>query len=181
VTRLFRPAPPRSRGANLLWTAAQSVAVWGLALVVGPAVLTTVGRRLGVPGFAFAGQMHIALVLFGAASALNLASGGVLAARGRGTPLPMACPRALVRTGPYLYVRNPMAVAGIGQGVAVGVALGSWLVLLYALAGALLWHFAVRPVEERDLAERFGGAYAEYRQAVPLWWPRRRRHRMSDA
>jgi len=181
LTRLFRPAPPRSRGANLLWTAAQSVAVWWLALVVGPAALVTVGQWLGVPRFHFPGRMGTALVLFGAASALNLASGAVLAVRGHGTPLPMACPRALACTGPYGYVRNPMAVAGIGQGVAVAVALGSWLVLLYALGGGLVWHFAIRPVEERDLAERFGRAYADYRHAVPLWWPRWRRPRPSDA
>jgi protein-S-isoprenylcysteine O-methyltransferase Ste14 len=177
VTKLFRPAPPRSRRANLLWTAAQSLAVWGLALVVGPAVLVAVERRLGSAGFHFPHQARVALVLFGAASALNLATGAVLAARGRGTPLPTACPRALVFTGPYQHVRNPMAVAGIGQGVAVALGLGSWLVLLYAVGGGVVWHLAVRPLEERDLLARFGDAYADYRRSVPLWWPRRRPYR----
>ncbi len=181
MTSLFRPAPPRSRRANLLWTAAQSVAIWGLALLVGPAVLVAAERRLGVPRFDFSGRTSLALLLFGATSALNLATGAVLAARGRGTPLPTACPRALVVSGPYRHVRNPMAVAGIGQGVAVAVGLGSWLVLLYALGGAVLWHVVVRPVEERDLAERFGSAYAHYRRAVPLWWWRRRPYRVPDA
>jgi protein-S-isoprenylcysteine O-methyltransferase Ste14 len=67
-----------------------------------------------------------------------------------------------------------MAVAGIGQGVAVALWLGSWVVLLYALAGAVLWHVAIRPAEERDLAARFGSAYRAYRSAVRLWLPRLR-------
>jgi protein-S-isoprenylcysteine O-methyltransferase Ste14 len=61
-----------------------------------------------------------------------------------------------VLAGPYRHVRNPMAVAGIAQGVAVALWLGSWAVLLYAVSGALLWHMAIRSAEERDLAERFG-------------------------
>ncbi len=155
--------------------------MWGLALVAGPAALTALERQLALPGFAVPGQGVAALLLFGAASALNLASGAALAVRGRGTPLPTACPRALVVAGPYRYVRNPMAVAGIGQAVALAVGLGSWLVLAYAMSGALLWHLAVRPAEERDLAARFGRPYAAYRDAVPLWWPRRRPYRPTDA
>jgi protein-S-isoprenylcysteine O-methyltransferase Ste14 len=148
--------------------------VWGLALAVGPALLAAAERRVGVPGFDFPGRWGVALGVFVACSALNVASGAVLAVCGRGTPLPVACPRALVVAGPYRYVRNPMAVAGIGQGVAVALGLGSWLVLLYALAGAVIWHVAVRPAEERDLAARFGRAYTAYRRAVPLWRARRR-------
>ena len=148
--------------------------MWGLALAVGPALLVAAERRVGVRGFDFPGRWGVALGVFVACSALNVASGAVLAVRGRGTPLPVACPRALVVAGPYRYVRNPMAVAGIGQGVAVALGLGSWLVLLYALAGAVIWHVAVRPAEERDLAARFGRAYTTYRRAVPLWRARRR-------
>jgi protein-S-isoprenylcysteine O-methyltransferase Ste14 len=68
-----------------------------------------------------------------------------------------------------------MAVAGILQGIAVGVWLGSLGVLGYALAGAVLWHLVARPAEERDLLRRFGPAYEQYRAAVPLWWPRQPR------
>ena len=169
---LFRPARPRSTAANILWTAAQSVVIWGLALAVGPALLVGLERQLGVTGLRFAPHPIVAIVLFVACSALNLSAGVALAARGHGTPLPMACPRDLVVAGPYRHVRNPMAVAGIGQGIAVAVWLGSWIVLLYAAAGAVLWHVAIRPAEERDLAARFGSAYEAYRSAVLLWWPR---------
>jgi len=71
----------------------------------------------------------------------------------------------------YRYVRNPMAVAGIVQGIAVGWYLGSYAVIVYSLVGAVLWHVVVRPVEEAGLNSRFGKTYTEYRQRVRLWLP----------
>lgn len=44
----------------------------------------------------------------------------------------------------------------IVQGVAVGLILSSWLVIVYAIAGSLLWNYAIRPLEESDLETRFG-------------------------
>jgi protein-S-isoprenylcysteine O-methyltransferase Ste14 len=168
---VFRPARSRSTRQNLLWTAAQSAAIWGLTLIVAPAVIVAVERRRRMPTFGFPYRAPAGLALFGVSSALNVWAGATLAARGRGTPLPLACPRTLVTSGPYRYVRNPMAVAGLGQGLGVAVSRGSWGVVAYVAAGGLLWHMAIRPVEERDLAARFGHAYEAYRAAVPLWAP----------
>ena len=95
-----------------------------------------------------------------------------MSARGRGTPLPAAMPNRLVAAGPYRFVRNPMAIAGITQGVAVGLMLSSWLVIAYAIAGSLVWNFVVRPLEEADLEERFGDEFRRYRMSVRCWWPR---------
>lgn len=67
-----------------------------------------------------------------------------------------------------------MAVAGILQGVAVGLLLSSWLVVAYALCGAALWHAFVRRIEEDDLERRFGEEYRRYRARVRCWWPRLR-------
>ena len=82
--------------------------------------------------------------------------------------------RKLVIRGPFRYVRNPMAVAGIGQGIAVGVVLGSGLVIAYSLAGAVIWHVAVRPHEEADLLDRFAEDYRRYRDSTNLWIPKLR-------
>ena len=101
----------------------------------------------------------------------------VMARIGHGTPLPLSTARHLVIAGPYRFVRNPMAVAGIAQGVAVGLFLADGVIVAYALCGAVLWHTIARPPEERDLADRFGAAYARYRDAVPLWRPRLRGYR----
>lgn len=169
TSKLFRPAPPRNAITNVLWTAAQSAVIWGIALFLVPLLLVALERRLGSHSVSWVHAPAVAVILFLVCSVLNLATGFELAVRGEGTPLPTAGPRKLVLSGPYRYVRNPMAIAGIGQGIAVGLWFGSWVVLIYALAGALVWHYAIRPAEERDLLARFGEAYAQYRTAVPLW------------
>ena len=55
---------------------------------------------------------------------------------------------------------------------AVGVFVGSPLVVLYALAGGPVWNAFVRPWEEADLERRFGDPYRRYRAAVRCWVPR---------
>jgi protein-S-isoprenylcysteine O-methyltransferase Ste14 len=91
---------------------------------------------------------------------------------GQGTPLPSAMANHLVIAGPYRWVRNPMALAGISQGVAVGLILESWLVVAWAIAGSLVWNYVIRPFEETDLEERFGDEFVRYRAAVRCWVPR---------
>jgi protein-S-isoprenylcysteine O-methyltransferase Ste14 len=81
-----------------------------------------------------------------------------------------------VIAGPYRYVRNPMAVAGIAQGVAVGLLLGSWLVVIWALCGSLVWNSLIRPFEEEDLEKRFGDDFRAYRDHVKCWVPGRAWH-----
>ncbi|MEG8036617.1 methyltransferase [Sphingomonas sp. LR61] len=78
----------------------------------------------------------VGLVVLALASALGIASAAAMSTKGAGTPLPSASANRLVVAGPYRSVRNPMALAGITQGVAVGLLLGLWMVVVYALAGS---------------------------------------------
>lgn len=174
---LYHPAAPASTARNLLKTALQCSVIWGTTLGVLPLLVRELERALGVPGFALPAQRWVAGTAFVAFSALNLWTGGVLVRLGQGTPLPLDCPRALVVRGPYAYVRNPMAIAGLGQGLAVAVGLGSWGVLAYVACGMALWQWGARPSEERDLRARFGDGYAAYQHAVRCWWPRMRPYR----
>jgi protein-S-isoprenylcysteine O-methyltransferase Ste14 len=171
---LFRPAAPASTQHYVRKTLLQCAVIWSLFLVVFPLLIASIEWRVGLPAFSFPGQSSVALTLLLGFSALNLLSGGLLAREGRGTPLPLDCPSRLVLTGPYAYVRNPMAIAGLGQGLAVVLWLGSWLGLVYVLLGAMTWQFGARPAEERDLRERFGATYEEYARTVRCWWPRLR-------
>ena len=90
---------------------------------------------------------------------------------GEGTPLPTMMARKLVVKGPYRALRNPMALAGIMQGVFVGVLFGSWPTIAYSVSGAVIWHVFVRPVEEHDLEERFGDEYRAYKSRAGVWLP----------
>lgn len=150
------------------------VIFWAIFLFILPPLIVDAEAALGVPAFTFRGRRIGAIVLFILCSMLGLWSAWTMACRGAGTPLPMDAPRELVIEGPYRIVRNPMAVAGLGQAAAVGVWLGSWSVLAYVLTGGVVWHILVRPAEEADLARRFGPAYEDYRRRVGLWLPRLR-------
>lgn len=155
---------------NVLKTFAQIVAFWGFFLWVVPTGIVEVEHRLGWTPLSI--PSGIGWALFGLASALGLWSGMIFAVKGGGTPLPLDTTTQLVVLGPYRVVRNPMALAGISQGIAVGLARGSPSTVLYSLAGAAAWHIFARPWEESDLERRFGDQYRNYRDAVPLWRPR---------
>ncbi|TWU37745.1 hypothetical protein Q31b_45340 [Novipirellula aureliae] len=163
---------PMNRRSAVLWTLGQTAIFWGTFLWVLPMGIVEVKRHFGWIGFTHVSQAPLSLGLFLGASCFGLWSGMTMATRGEGTPLPTATAPRLVIAGPYRFVRNPMAVAGIVQGIAVGWYLGSISVIAYSLAGAIVWHVAVRPIEQRDLAERFGESYTSYQKSVGLWLPR---------
>ena len=165
-----RPARRIGHGGR---TAIQIVVFWGLFLAVIPLVIVLVEHRWGLSiGMPAAIRVAGAAILV-AASALGIWSAAVMSSLGDGTPLPSDTARRLVIAGPYRYVRNPMALAGISQGVAVGLIAGSWLVVAYALCGSLVWNWIVRPLEEADLEARFGAEFAAYRDRVRCWLPGR--------
>jgi protein-S-isoprenylcysteine O-methyltransferase Ste14 len=93
--------------------------------------------------------------------------------QGRGTPLPMMPTQELLITGPFRYCRNPMTLGAIlaylGMSIAAATAVGvAWVLLL----GSLLITY-LKKVEERELVERFGEPYLEYRKSVPFILPRK--------
>ena len=92
---------------------------------------------------------------------------------GRGTPGPWDPPRALVMSGPYAWVRNPIYLA------ALTVVLGeAWLfksasLVEYAAEMAVVVHLFVVGYEEPVLRRLFGASYVEYKARVHRWLPRR--------
>lgn len=182
----FRSARAGLSTAGILGrTAAMIVLFWGFFLGVVPVLIAWGEARLGVgmapsdPGVR-AAMVVVGAVLLVLVGSLGIVSAVLMGTRGAGTPLPMAMPQRLVIAGPYRWVRNPMAIAGIGQAAAVGLMLSSWLVVGYALVGAVTWHTLVRPQEEADLVRRFGDEYEWYRRAVRCWLPRRHPYRASE-
>lgn len=119
-------------------------------------------------GFRYVGAAFAAVCL-----ALYVWNAYVLTSRGRGAFVEFDAPTEFVSTGPYRWVRNPVAASLIGTGLGLAVALSSTGVLVYVLLGSLLGHFQVVYVEEPLLRERFGQAYVDYLARVPRWIPRR--------
>ncbi|MGB0766177.1 MAG: methyltransferase family protein [Phycisphaeraceae bacterium] len=168
----FRPCD-----GSLAWaaikTALQIAVFWTTFLYVLPLAVVSLQERAGIGAFEFAGRWWVGFVVFLGFGLLGLSSAVWTLCIGRGTPLPTDCASRLVVVGPYRWVRNPMALAGIMQGVGVGLMWGSWLVVGYAVLGGVVWHVLVRPVEEADLLRRFGASYEAYRGGVRCWWPGR--------
>ncbi len=166
---IFKTAKAENRKWNLMKTFLQTTLFWIVFLSVLPSLIVYLEGVLAMPSFSPFLLLGWACFVF--FSGLGLYSGYTMSWWGRGTPLPMDCPNELVIQGPYRVIRNPMAVAGIGQGISVGLILGSYGTVLYALLGAVLWHVFVRPPEEVDLERRFGVAYQQYQKRVKCWIP----------
>lgn len=159
-----------SRAAALFRTLVQVVIFWFFFLAVLPAAIDTAERAFGVPRFG--GSFAVASAMFALGSIIGLWSAWSMASVGRGTPLPLDPPHRLVIVGPYAFVRNPMAIAGLMQGLAVAVGAGSWALVGYVLSGALAWQVVIRRQEEKELSDRFGSPYRRYVDAVRCWLPR---------
>jgi protein-S-isoprenylcysteine O-methyltransferase Ste14 len=78
----------------------------------------------------------------------------------------------LVDTTVYGIVRHPVYSAVCRIGLALGLWRGTWFSIAFGLfmpIGLTLWLWLV---EERELIERFGQGYRDYRRQVPAFWPR---------
>lgn len=169
---MFRQAAEASTKWILVKTFTQIVVVWSIILVVFPFLITIVEDKLSIPRLNFSYQQPIAVVLFVIISLIGIYAASVMSSVGQGTPLPLDHAKKLVMLGPYAFVRNPMAVSGVGQGLMVALFLGSPFVALYALMGSLVWQLIFRPLEEDDLRRRFGTEYENYCKNVKCWLPR---------
>lgn len=72
--------------------------------------------------------------------------------------------------GPYRYVRNPMYTGLLVVGLSLGLALGTWLVPLAAIAMFCILARRTR-IEEKYLLARFGEQYRNYMNRVGRFFP----------
>lgn len=167
---VFRPSASTGFLMNGAKTLVQVICIWLVTLVVVPWILLD---AFGGLTDAVAAESRISgICLFVLFSLLGIGSAFFMVRDGQGTPLPLDQTNRLVVSGPYRFVRNPMAIAGVGQGVAIAVGCQSIPILVYSLLGGIVWQMVVRPVEERDLERRFGEDYCRYRERVRCWIPR---------
>lgn len=118
-------------------------------------------------------------LLLAVAGVLGVA--GIVGFRRVHTPVePWHPTRALVTTGVYARVRNPMYLGLVLILAAIALAAASEGTLLATLAVAPVLHYGVVRREERYLARLFGSAYARYRARVPRWGLSISRRRRGD-
>jgi protein-S-isoprenylcysteine O-methyltransferase Ste14 len=91
---------------------------------------------------------------------------------GKGTPIPLMATQKLIVKGPYTYCRNPMTLGTglfyLGTAIWLGSFSAIGLCLVYSV-GILIY---IKLIEERELEERFGSEYLEYKRRTPFLIPR---------
>ena len=137
---------------------------WTLFLFAIPIGISIVEVDAGIQRFP--PQPLLAGPLLFAATLLVVWAAVTLAVSGNGTPMPLDPPRKLVTTGPYRFLRHPFVAGLTAQIVALGAALGSLPVIVYAALLMTIWYYGIRPREERALSQRFGSRVEEYRRTV---------------
>jgi protein-S-isoprenylcysteine O-methyltransferase Ste14 len=90
---------------------------------------------------------------------------------GKGPFVEFDPPREFVASGPYRWMRNPVAASLIVAGLGEAVYFQSVGILIFVLCGPPLAHLQVTKIEEPRLRQRFGASYEEYCRKVNRWLP----------
>jgi protein-S-isoprenylcysteine O-methyltransferase Ste14 len=78
----------------------------------------------------------------------------------------------IVDSGIYSILRHPIYAGALRVGIGLALLNGNANALAFALLIPLGFFGWIRLVEERELIQRFGNSYIEYRRRVPAFWPK---------
>jgi protein-S-isoprenylcysteine O-methyltransferase Ste14 len=93
--------------------------------------------------------------------------------KAKGTPVPLNPPPKLVTAGPYAYVRNPMLSGVFILLFGLGILSNSLsLTFIFTPLFILVTVLELKAIEEPELEKRLGEEYVEYRNRVPMFFPR---------
>jgi protein-S-isoprenylcysteine O-methyltransferase Ste14 len=94
---------------------------------------------------------------------------------GRGTPIPMMPTQKLVISRPFNYCRNPMTLGTILLYLGISIWVGSITAVVIMVLLDILLVIYIKRVEEKELQERYGAEYLEYKRRTPFLFPRIRK------
>lgn len=114
----------------------------------------------------------VGIAIFAIGLAMYLACSAWLIYFGRGPHVEFDPPRHFVATGPYRWMRNPVAASLIVTVAGQALYLGSVGIGVLVLLGLPIAHLQVKLLEEPKLRKRFGESYEQYCRTVPRWLPR---------
>jgi len=135
-----------------------------------------IDRCLSLPRF-FYGWGNIMIALIFIVAGWLLANWTVEAQFywGKGTPIPLMATQTLVIKRPYTYCRNPMTLGTtlfyLGVAIWIGSISAIGLALIYPI-GILIY---IKFFEEKELEDRFGLEYLDYKRRTPFLIPRFRK------
>lgn len=131
------------------------------AFVSGFLLEAAIGSHIGLPP-------ALGWVLVVAALALD-AWAMLTMMRAKTNILPHRAADSLVTSGPFRWTRNPIYLGNAMLVIGIGIAFGSFLVLLMSVWMVYaVQHFAIER-EEKHLLLRFGAAYRDYMERTPRW------------
>lgn len=78
----------------------------------------------------------------------------------------------LVTKGPFSLTRNPVYFLHFVMLTGIFFTTGAIAVFIIAVLDLLTAYFLIIPFEEKELFERFGIDFIEYRNRIPRFWPR---------
>ena len=92
---------------------------------------------------------------------------------GKGTPAPNAPTQYLVTTGPFKYCRNPIEFGAVLYYLGIGAWFGGIVVgIICSLLGLIIGSAYHKFIEEKELENRFGEEYRQYKEKTPFIFPR---------
>ncbi|HPR87573.1 MAG TPA: methyltransferase [bacterium] len=147
---------------------------YAIVILAGAAVVRALTTHQDWPGWSLPVPLGIGLLLVIVTSGATLLTVITLAVKGLGAPFAVALSRKLAVDWLYAWTRNPMVLAVLSLGLALGLWFRSLLFVLWVLilfAPALL--FFVKTYEERELEIRFGVSYLEYNSRTPMLLPKK--------
>src|SRR5438132_8865074 len=156
----------------VIFEAATLVGFVALALL-GHSVEALLGLRM-IPAWSY-NYAGVVPILGGVA--LRFWASSTIFNTGNGTPLYTRPAKALVTTGPYRLIRNPLYLGGFLIYLGIIVTIPSLFLAILGWIGLPIIYIGIGR-EEKGLERRFGEDYRRYRQTVPGWVPRIKR---SDA
>jgi protein-S-isoprenylcysteine O-methyltransferase Ste14 len=86
-------------------------------------------------------------------------------------PMPWTPSPALILSGPYRFIRNPMYLGVTLVEIGIGLAANNLWIALLAFPALLAVHFIAVLPEEKYLSEKFGESYQAYRARVGRYLP----------
>jgi len=91
---------------------------------------------------------------------------------GDGTPGPWRPVSNLIISGPYRYIRNPMILGVVDLLLFESALFTSIPLLLWAIAFLVLNIIYFKIFEEKELIQRFGTDYEDYKKKVSMLFPK---------